>query len=161
MRILIFGNSGSGKSHLAKRLAREHSLPHLDLDTIVWEPGKIAVQRDMESVRGDLARFITEHSGFVIEGCYGELIEWALPHCDELVFMNPGLETCVENNRRRPWEQHKYASNSAQQRMLPMLLSWVEDYYRRDDAWSLSFHRRLFDSFTGRKREVTTQDSTP
>jgi adenylate kinase family enzyme len=42
MRLLIMGNSGSGKSYRARALAAQHGLVHLDLDTIVWEPGKIA-----------------------------------------------------------------------------------------------------------------------
>ena len=43
MRLLVIGNSGSGKSTLAKRVADVERLPLLDLDAIVWEPGKIAV----------------------------------------------------------------------------------------------------------------------
>ncbi|MCE9595769.1 MAG: hypothetical protein K8S98_16390 [Planctomycetes bacterium] len=43
MRVLVFGNSGSGKSHLARRLLTEHGLAHLDLDTIAWAPNRIAV----------------------------------------------------------------------------------------------------------------------
>jgi adenylate kinase family enzyme len=45
MRIAIVGNSGSGKSTLARELAEVHSLASLDLDSIVWEQGKIAVLR--------------------------------------------------------------------------------------------------------------------
>lgn len=36
-RYMLIGNSGSGKTTLATRLAREASLPHLDLDTLAWE----------------------------------------------------------------------------------------------------------------------------
>ena len=54
MRLLIIGNSGSGKSWRARTLAAQHGLPHLDLDTIVWEPGQIAVPRAPEQVRADL-----------------------------------------------------------------------------------------------------------
>ncbi|MFL9457302.1 MULTISPECIES: isopentenyl transferase family protein [Nostocales] len=47
-RILIFGNSGSGKSTLANKLAKDFSIPILDLDTIVWEPNQIAIRRPQE-----------------------------------------------------------------------------------------------------------------
>ncbi len=43
MRVLIFGNSGSGKSTYARALADREHLAHLDLDSIVWEPNQIAV----------------------------------------------------------------------------------------------------------------------
>ncbi len=50
MKVLIFGNSGSGKSSLAGALAERHGLARLDLDSIVWESGQVAVQRP---ARGD------------------------------------------------------------------------------------------------------------
>lgn len=155
MRIAIFGNSGSGKSTLARQLADEHRLPMLELDTIVWEPGQIAVVRDQSAIRDDLLRFLTAHEHWIVEGCYAELIGMTAPFEPEFVFLNPGLAVCVENNRARPWEPHKYASKEAQDDMLANLLAWVEDYYRRDDPWSLIAHRRLFDAYTGPKREVS------
>jgi putative acetyltransferase len=45
MRVAILGNSGSGKSTLARQLTDQHGLAVLDLDTIAWVPGKIAVPR--------------------------------------------------------------------------------------------------------------------
>jgi adenylate kinase family enzyme len=150
------GNSGSGKSYRARALAAQHGLLHLDLDTIVWEPGKIAVPRTPEQVRAELLAFVTGNDAWVAEGCYGDLVEQALPYCSELVFMNPGREVCLENNRRRPWEAHKYASMEAQQSKLNFLLEWVEGYYEREDTLSYLHHRRLFDAFAGSKREVVT-----
>ncbi|HEX7034425.1 MAG TPA: hypothetical protein VF210_01545 [Pseudomonadales bacterium] len=101
----------------------------------------------MESLTDVLARY----SRWVIEGCYGELLEATSKHCTELVFSNPGLEVCLENNRRRPWEPHKYASKEAQDRMLEYLQSWVAGYYERHDQWSYHAHRRIYDAFAGRK----------
>ena len=69
MRVLVFGNSGSGKSTLAKQLAEQNGLAHLDLDSIVWEPGKIAVQRPADAVAASLATFLSEHPRWAIEGC--------------------------------------------------------------------------------------------
>lgn len=156
MKLLILGNSGSGKSTLAKAMSERHGLPHLDLDTIVWEPEQIAVPRAPDVVRTDLDAFIAAHPRWVIEGCYGELIEAAAPASTQLLFLNPGMETCIANNRQRPWEPHKYASAEAQDAMLDNLQAWVEGYYSRDDAWSLAAHRRVFDRHPGSKREAAT-----
>ncbi len=153
MRVLVFGNSGSGKSTLAARLAQAHALAHLDLDTIVWEPGKIAVARAPEAIAASLQHFLASHERWVIEGCYGELVEMAAGHCSELVFLNPGCDACLDNNRRRPWEPHKYASKETQDAMLANLQAWVSGYYEREDAWSYRAHRRIFDAFGGRKSE--------
>lgn len=153
MKILVYGNSGSGKSTYAQALAARHGLAHLDLDTIVWEPGQIAVPRDPAAIAASLSAFIAAEPQWVIEGCYGELVESASGHCTELVFLNPGLEACQANNRRRPWEPHKYASMEQQDAMLANLQAWVAGYYTRDDAWSYSAHRRIFDAHPGPKLE--------
>ena len=155
MRILIFGNSGSGKSTYARALAEQHRLTHLDLDSIVWEPGQVAVARPREAVLAELRDFIGAHAQWVAEGCYGDLVEAVLPACSELVFMNPGQAVCLEHNRQRPWEPHKYASKQLQDSMLPYLLDWVSQYYQREDSCSYHWHRRVFDAFGGNKRELT------
>lgn len=158
----MFGNSGSGKSTLAARLARKNALAHLDLDSIVWEPGQVAVARAPEAVSASLQAFLHSHQRWVIEGCYGELVEAAATGCTELVFLNPGKEVCLEHNRRRPWEPHKYASRHAQDAMLDNLQQWVAAYYERHDAWSYQEHRRIFDTFPGRKVEhVVPVGDTP
>jgi adenylate kinase family enzyme len=154
MKLLVTGNSGSGKSTYAARLATVNGLVCLELDSIVWEPHQIAVPRPLERVRSDLSRFLAKHDRWVLEGCDGDLIAQALPSCSSLVFLNPDRTVCLENNRRRPWEPHKYDSVEDQERMLPHLLAWVESYYTRDDPRSYSFHRRLFDDYPGDKREI-------
>lgn len=155
-RILIIGNSGSGKSTRAKALSARHGLAHLDLDAIVWETGQVAVERDPQAIQASLAEFIARHPAWVIEGCYGDLAEAASAHCTQLVFLNPGKEACLANNLRRPWEPHKYATPEAQDAMLATLQAWVAGYYTRDDAWSYLAHRRLFDAHAGPKVEHTT-----
>ena len=156
MKVLVYGNSGSGKSTYARALAAQHVLAHLDLDTIVWEPGGVAVPREPRLVTASLLAFISAHERWVVEGCYGELVQAASAHCTQLVFLNPGLEACQANNRRRPWEPHKYDSMEQQDAMLANLQVWVEGYYSRDDAWSYRFHRRIFDAHAGPKVEYTT-----
>lgn len=153
MKLLVFGNSGSGKSTYARAMATSHELMHLDLDTIVWEPDQIAVQRPAENIRVSLDSFLATHSRWIIEGCYGDWVTHAAPFCSELVFLNPGLEACLAHNRNRPWEPHKYASREQQDAMLEHLQAWVAGYYTRDDAWSYAAHRALFDRHVGAKTE--------
>ena len=127
MRVLVFGNSGSGKSTYARALGDREGLAPLDLDSVVWEPGRIAVLRSPEAIHHSLEQFLARHERWVIEGCYGELIEAVAPRCTQLVFLNPGLEACLANNARRPWEPHKYASLEQQNAMLAPLRTWVTD----------------------------------
>jgi len=155
VRVLVVGNSGSGKSTYARVLAAAEGLPLLDLDTIVWEPGKIAVARPEVEVVRDLLEFVMREPGWVVEGCYGELVRGALPYCSRLVFLNPGLEVCLAHNRARPWEPHKYASKAEQDRWLDALQAWVAEYYTREGSCSYACHRAVFDAFAGDKLEVT------
>jgi len=157
MRVLLFGNAGSGKTFYAEHLARRHGLAHLDLDSIVWEPGRVGVLRPIASVTDELTGFLDAQSSWVIEGCYSDLVALAAADCTELVFMNPGEAACLANCRQRPWEPHKYASPAAQDEKLPLLLEWVHGYYVRDDAWSLVRHRQLYRGHDGTKREVAAQ----
>jgi adenylate kinase family enzyme len=154
-RTLIIGNSGAGKSTLARRLASEHALAHLDLDTLAWLPQAPPQRRPLADSAVDIAAFTTRHGDWVIEGCYADLIDLALPHCSQLLFLNPGIEACLAHCRARPWEPHKYPSKAAQDANLAMLLDWVRDYVRRDDACSLRQHRELFDRHAGDKLELT------
>ena len=161
MRVLIFGNSGSGKSTYARTLATSHGMPHLDLDTIVWERGAVAQARPTQMIRASLDAFLHANGCWAIEGCYGELIEAAAPCATELVFLNPGVEVCVENNRCRPSEPHKYASAAEQAAMFAALQEWVAAYYTRRDTWSYAVHRRIFVAHPGPKREYVTLATLP
>jgi len=155
-RILIFGNSGAGKSTLAKSLAGELALAHLDLDLLAWELADAPTRRALARSRAEIEKFTADNTGWVIEGAYADLLTMLLDECSELVFLNPGAEACVANCRARPWEPHKYPSQESQDRNLAFLIGWVRDYENRDDEYSLSSHRWLFDRFNGVKREFTT-----
>lgn len=156
MRTAIIGNSGSGKTTLARALANGLSIPTLDLDTIYWEPGKVAVERPAPARFDDLHAFCSQHPSWIVEGCYADLIEAALPWRPELILLNPGLDACVSNCKRRPFEPQKYRSKAEQDRGLEFLLKWVEDYYKRKGPMSLRGHLELYQRYDGPKRQVTT-----
>lgn len=153
-RLLIFGNSAAGKSTYAKRQAAILCCRHLDLDTIAWEPeAKPPVRRSPDASRSEILAFIGATDDWVIEGCYADLLEVAVDHATDVIFLNPGAATCIENAKRRPWEPHKYATPEAQDANLGMLIDWIRAYDKRTDEFSYVAHRRLFDGFAGQKLE--------
>jgi len=161
-RHVLVGNSGSGKSTLALRLARGGDLPHLDLDTLAWEaatPPQPPQRRSVADSAREIASFLDANDRWVIEGCYADLLDVALPRCTKLVFLNPGVEACVANARLRPWEPHKYPSKAAQDANLDMLIGWIRDYETRRDVFSWAAHRALFDRFAGDKLELRSREA--
>ena len=156
-RIVIFGNSGSGKSTLARATAEKLVCSHLDLDTVAWDEGReLPTRKPLIYSETEIDLFLAKNSNWVIEGCYSDLLALVLPHSTEIIFLNPGIETCVGNNRNRLWEPHKYDSLEEQNANLEMLIAWTEQYEERADEFSLQAHRRLFDAYQGKKREYNS-----
>jgi adenylate kinase family enzyme len=157
-KILIFGNSGSGKSTLAKRLCGEEKLAHLDLDTLAWQPTNPPIRNPLAESEKSIVQFINTHGGWVIEGCYTELLEMAVPQSNEIIFMNLPIEICIANAKNRPWEPHKYESMEAQNKNLEMLIGWVSQYSERSDSFSEAAHQELYKNYTGKKTMVTSNE---
>ena len=149
IRVAIVGNSGSGKSTLARWIAAGTEAAVLDLDTVAWEPGKVAVPRDPVAAAASVQTFCGTHEHWVVEGCYGDLIRATLTFRPRLIFLDPGLEQCLANCRSRPCEPHKYASREEQDERLDFLLAWVAEYYTRGGDLSHARHEALFEAYTG------------
>lgn len=141
---------------MARRLMQGQSIPRLSLDEIAWEEG--AERKPLEESIQALRKFLSEHEHWIIEGCYGDLVEAALPFCEELLFLNPGIDTCVEHCLKRPWEPEKFPTEAAQKEMLADLLAWVREYETRTDEYGLQRHREIFEHFSGKKREYKQVD---
>jgi len=152
-RIVIFGNSGSGKSTLAKDYVSKFGLSHLDLDTLAWQDTFPPTRLPLKDSAAAIEQFITANPTWVIEGCYSDLLRLVVKQANEMIFLNSGVETCINNCRNRSWEPHKYPSAEHQNRNLDRLIDWVREYPTRDDEFSLKSHQLIFDEFIGKKRE--------
>jgi len=157
-RTVVFGNSGAGKTTLAKKLQQEYNLEHLDLDALAWSDAVPPARKELSQSINEIDAFLNNYGSWVIEGCYADLLEHVAKLANEMLFFNPGVEVCIEHCRNRPWEPHKYTSKEEQDNNLEMLIDWVKQYDKREDEFSLKSHRRLFDSFTGYKKEIKTVD---
>lgn len=153
-KIVIFGNSGAGKSTLAKKRQKELNLSHLDLDTLAWSTEKTPTRKSFAESTKEIDEFLSKNSGWVIEGCYADLLGYVIKHADDIIFLNPGTEVCIQHCRERPWEPHKYASKQEQDNNLDMLIEWIKQYELREDEFSLKEHKQLFESFAKNKIEI-------
>ena len=158
MKLILLGNAGSGKTTMARRVMGDRDISRLSLDEIAWID-RTPQRKPLKDSLRLLHEFISANHEWIIEGCYGDLIEAALPHCAELRFLNPGVETCVAHCRARPFEPEKFATPADQETMLERLIAWVRTYEMRDDELGLKRHRQLYESFQGRKKEYTSVDS--
>lgn len=154
-KILIFGNSGSGKSTLAKKLSDAHQLAHLDLDTVAWDMTPAPVRKPIEQSKVVIDQFVQDNDGWVVEGCYADLLALLVDECSQMIFMNLPVAACIANAKNRPWEPHKYESKAAQDANLEMLIDWIAQYDKQYDkqepAFSQAAHQKLYDDFAGEK----------
>jgi adenylate kinase family enzyme len=152
-KIIIFGNSSSGKSTLAAEF-RDEGLAHLDLDVVAWLPSYPPKRRPINEADEKIQNFIREHDEWIVEGCYADLLELVEPAATEAIFLNLPVHLCQKNAMTRPWERHKYVSKKAQDDNLAMLLDWIAEYMIRKDSLSYTAHRQLFTHFQGKKTEI-------
>ena len=142
-RTVILGNSGSGKSWLAQRLARRLVLPAIALDSIQWEAGKRAGAARDPAAAAAMVRRAATGSRWVIEGALGWLAQAALPRATMLIWLDVDVDTCVANlgKRTKPKSRERRAK----------LAAWVREYPRRRDSSSYAGHARIAARFSGDK----------
>ena len=114
---------------------------------------KAARKGPLQHSFADVKRFLAENESWIIEGCYSDIIEQLLEDCEELIFLNPGIEACIAHCKARPWEPEKFSSSQEQDENLENLIEWVRSYENRTDDYGLQRHRSLYESFYGKKRE--------
>ncbi len=146
-RVVITGNSGSGKSRLAQHFAQAFALPVTDLDAIYWMGGDYGLKREDAAAR-DLVEKTAAHPAWVIEGVFGVLCRAALPHATGLIWLDLPWEQCkaglMERGLRRGMTQADHAT----------LLAWAGEYWTRQNANSHAGHLRLFEAFDGAKTRL-------
>lgn len=153
MKVILLGNAGAGKSTLAKKLMAKHPAARLSLDEVAFQSG--TERRPLQASIEDVKCWIAANESWIIEGCYADIIESVVRHCDELIFLNPGVDVCIEHCLSRPWEPEKFGSRQEQHENLENLVQWVRSYETRTDEYGLSRHRKLYESFNGKKRELS------
>ena len=89
MKIRIIGCSGSGKTYLAKRLAKKYNIPNFDLDVIQWDNSQnsYGVKMPIEK-RGQMLNDILQHSDWIIDGVYYAWVQKSFEDADVIYVLD-------------------------------------------------------------------------
>lgn len=84
-RVVVVGCTGSGKTTVARTLARMLEAPHVELDSLNWEPNWTAAATDVFRQR---TRDALTGDSWVVDGNYSALRDLIWPRASLLVWLN-------------------------------------------------------------------------
>lgn len=157
MRIVIIGNSGSGKTWLAKKLSSIYSAPVIHFDEIFWEPGGFDKKRDSSEILS-LINESKKMSSWVAEGVFGEIAEQYIANTCMIIWLDISLEICVKRLCVRGSESKKHMNREESEKGLKELIEWASHYHDRKNLNSYSGHRKLFIDFSKKKFQLCSEN---
>ncbi|HEH9440764.1 MAG: AAA family ATPase [Aeromonas sobria] len=157
-RMLIIGNSGSGKSWLAAQLAERLTIREVNLDNIVWQPGGFNQKRPQHEIDHAI-QILAQEPEWVVEGVFGALAEQLLDAADTLLFLDLDWSVCRDSLLSRGSQSAKQRDAIAAEENFQQLLVWASMYDQRASKSSRQFHRELFERFPNDKRCFTTREA--
>lgn len=136
-RVVVVGNSGSGKTTISRALADRLGVPHVELDAIFHQPDWQELPRP--EFRRRVAAAVA-HGGWVVDGNYSAVRDIVWPLADTLVWVDPPRRTVLRRVvtrtlRRVVTRQELWNGNREPWRNLTTL-----DPERSIIAWSWSRH---------------------
>ena len=98
-RVVVIGNTGSGKSTFARKLALAIGVPYVESDDLFWEPGWVEVDNDVFRQRLDDA---SSADAWVIAGNYlSRATDITWPRADTIVWLDLPLPLVISRSIRR------------------------------------------------------------
>ena len=157
MKIIILGNSGSGKTWLARQLAQRLHLHIVHLDDVFWKPGGFDAKRGPEEI-AQLVRSSKNEKAWIVEGVFGELAQCYADAADCLIWLDIEWPVCRGRLQRRGSESKLHLDRTQSQEGLAKLIRWAEGYDTRTDSRSRYGHGRLFEQFSATRIRLGAQE---
>lgn len=101
-RIVVVGDSGTGKTVLARQLAQRLDLSHIELDALFWEPNW--TKTTPEVFRQRLTQALRAHR-WVVDGNYSSVSDLTWTQADTVVWLDYGLATILIRLLRRTFRR--------------------------------------------------------
>lgn len=87
-RVAVVGTTGSGKTTFAAHLAQLLAVPHVELDSLHWEPNWVEAPLEVFRERVDRA---LSGEGWVVDGNYGKVRDIIWTRADTVVWLDYSL----------------------------------------------------------------------
>jgi len=97
-RILVIGNSGGGKSTLARQLGAKLGLPVVHLDVLFWKPGW--VESDEAEFRARISQALASPA-WICDGNFAATFDLRMPLADAIVWLDQPPLLCLFRAMRR------------------------------------------------------------
>jgi adenylate kinase family enzyme len=149
-RIVIIGNSGSGKSYFAKQLAELMKTRVIHFDEHFWEPGGFNKKRPSDMVHEEI-KLLSQEEKWIMEGVFGDLASTALGNATALIFLDKSWEECEAALMNRGSESSKQLDSIEAEKNFQELLVWAKAYWDRENSRSQKGHQKLYSDFKGTK----------
>lgn len=102
-RVIVIGNTSSGKSTLAAELARRLAVPFVELDALHWEPNWVEAD---DQVFRERVRAATSDDGWVIAGNYqSKTQDLTWPRAETVVYLDYPLPVVLWRVLTRSWRR--------------------------------------------------------
>jgi adenylate kinase family enzyme len=157
MRTVVIGNSGSGKSWLARRLGERTSTQTIHLDDIFWLPGGFNEKRSPSEVQ-NLVDSKKVAMDWIVEGVFGDLASQFLSSAQNLIWLDFPWNVCKQRLEARGSESKAYMGRVQSEQGSRELIQWAEGYYFRSGSCSRPTHLGIFESFTGKRILLSTEE---
>ena len=158
-RIVIIGNSGSGKTFLARTWSAGSGIPVIHLDKIFWQPGGFDLKRPTDEVDA-MTRAEAAKDEWIMEGVFGDLAAEFLHRATHLVWLDLPWDVCREGLLERGSESSRQLDREQAEGNFRNLLEWATAYQDRDGDCSQAGHLRIFEGFSGAKVRITERSGT-
>lgn len=150
IRILIIGNSGSGKTWLGKALSEKKKISLFQMDGIKWDQNGYEIPRSSLDIGKNLED-IKNQEKWILEVVFGKMAQNCLPFTDHLIWLDLPWEQCQKNLLIRGPQFENILNNDEKEKALKGLIECASTHYSRNDANSSGFFDKLYIDFNGKK----------
>ena len=148
-RVIIVGNTASGKSWLSDQMASVLSAPIVRLDDVHWVNGDFTKRQNPDMAIAQIMD-ASQMDRWIIEGIYGWLMSPIIEHASCVVWIDVPWDTCQQNLLFREQAQRGIVLSEALER-------WAKEYWSRETSSSYQGHLVLFSAFVGPKFRLTSK----